>query len=133
MLISQPESQIALRGSNITLTCEAASSEAVMTAVWKRNNILLPSSLVTNKESVGGNNNKEAETEADDNDETDVKVEGEVEEEEGETTEATTMVRLVTTLHISEVTDEDSGLYQCIISNNLGTTYSNKANIAVHG
>ena len=35
-------------------------------------------------------------------------------------------------LHIIDAQDEDEGRYQCIVSNPLGTTYSDKARIAVH-
>ena len=38
VLVQQPVTQIALKGSNLTLVCEAASSQAAMTPVWKRDN-----------------------------------------------------------------------------------------------
>lgn len=46
---------------------------------------------------------------------------------EGDITEYTTILKL------PNIQDQDEGLYQCIISNHFGSTYSQKAQITVHG
>lgn len=40
---------------------------------------------------------------------------------------------LTSFLNIHNIQDEDEGRYQCVISNNFGSVYSNKARITVHG
>ncbi|ELU11894.1 hypothetical protein CAPTEDRAFT_221265 [Capitella teleta] len=41
-----------------------------------------------------------------------------------------TQVRSI--LHLLDVQDEDTGVYQCIVSNTLGSAYSSKASVTVH-
>jgi len=43
------------------------------------------------------------------------------------------VVMFTSRLHIEHVEDEDSGDYQCVISNTLGASYSQHAHISVHG
>ena len=43
------------------------------------------------------------------------------------------LTQLHSILHLRGVTDADAGLYQCVVSNTLGSAYSTKADITVHG
>ena len=36
-------------------------------------------------------------------------------------------------LVLQNITDYDSGRYQCVVSNDFGSTYSSRAKITVHG
>lgn len=36
-------------------------------------------------------------------------------------------------LLLQNITDEDAGRYQCVVSNDFGSTYSSRAKITVHG
>ncbi len=42
-------------------------------------------------------------------------------------------VEMTSELHLTSLQDSDAGLYQCLVSNRLGTAYSAKANITVNG
>ena len=45
----------------------------------------------------------------------------------------TEMVEWISHLHISDIADADDGDYQCVVSNDLGETFSDLAKVAVHG
>ncbi len=36
-------------------------------------------------------------------------------------------------LLLQNISDEDAGRYQCVVSNDFGSTYSSRAKITVHG
>ena len=42
------------------------------------------------------------------------------------------VTRFTTILHLLNIRDEDSGLYQCVISNQFGASYSKRANVNVY-
>ena len=41
--------------------------------------------------------------------------------------------QMTSELLLHNISDEDSGRYQCVVSNDFGSTYSSRASIAVHG
>jgi hypothetical protein len=41
--------------------------------------------------------------------------------------------QMTSELLLHNITDEDSGRYQCIVSNDFGSAYSSRAAITVHG
>lgn len=43
------------------------------------------------------------------------------------------MSYMTSELLLQNITDEDAGRYQCIVSNDFGSTYSSRAKITVHG
>ncbi|RWS04160.1 leucine-rich repeats and immunoglobulin-like domains protein 3 [Dinothrombium tinctorium] len=93
----EPLTQIALKGSNTTLTCKASSSSP-MHFEWRKNNVLLEGKSIntfahTWNESV---------------------------------------LEYTSVLHLIDTQYEDEGKYQCIISNQYGTAYSQKARITVN-
>ena len=105
-ILVEPETQIALRGRDLTLYCRAAStSPATMSFVWKKDGSVLEyaecdsdNSCIKNvKHSFGGKG-----------------------------MEITSELRLKNLTHI------DIGAYQCIVDNVYGATYSTKANITVY-
>ena len=106
-ILAQPETQVTLHGSNLTLTCRAAStSPADMTFQWK-----VDSDLVDADDSPGC-------------------VERCIRyfphSYDGKGREITTE------LHLTNLTYSDAGRYQCIVSNKFGVTYSERADITVY-
>ncbi|XP_063303030.1 leucine-rich repeats and immunoglobulin-like domains protein 3 [Pelobates fuscus] len=100
-IIAQPETQSALKGSNVSFICSAASSsDSPLTFAWKRDNEPL--------------NNAEIENYA------------HVRNEGQEVMEYTTILRL------QNVEFNSEGKYQCVVSNDFGTTYSVKAKLTVN-
>uniref|UniRef100_A0A3Q2ZJP1 Leucine-rich repeats and immunoglobulin-like domains 3 n=1 Tax=Kryptolebias marmoratus TaxID=37003 RepID=A0A3Q2ZJP1_KRYMA len=102
----QPETQSALRGSNVTFVCSAASSsDSPMTFAWKKDNEVLNDAEIHNQAHL--------------------RVQGGA-GSEAEVTEYTT------TLHLRNVDFSSEGKYQCVISNHFGSSYSTKARLTVH-
>lgn len=102
----QPETQSALKGTNVTFICSAASSsDSPMTFAWKKDNEVLNEAEIHNQAhlrvqaGVGG---------------------------ETEVTEYTT------TLQLRDVEFSSEGKYQCVISNHFGSSYSTKARLTVN-
>ncbi|RWS27852.1 leucine-rich repeats and immunoglobulin-like domains protein 3 [Leptotrombidium deliense] len=102
-VIEDPKTQIALKGSNTSLVCKAASSSSQMTFEWRKDNI-----VVDEKESKNS-----IETFA-------------------HTTSNETVTEYTSYLHLIDTRNEDEGKYQCVISNQFGTAYSLKATITVN-
>ena len=99
IIISEPKSQIALKGDNLTLECTAASSSnSPMSFQWKKDNMVLTDADVTNYATTS----------------------------DGEVMKFTTM------LHLEDIQDINEARYQCVITNNFGSAYSQKAKITVH-
>lgn len=99
-ITEEPETKIALREENVTLTCRAESTAASpMSAVWKKDNVVYKGNqVVTFARSPDGRTSY-----------------------------------LTSELLLQNITDDDAGRYQCIVSNDFGSTYSSRAKITVHG
>lgn len=104
----QPETQSALKGSNVTFICSAASSsDSPMTFAWKKDNEVLNEAEIHNQAHLriqagaGG----------------------------GGDTEVT---EYTTTLQLHSVDFSSEGKYQCVISNHFGSSYSTKARLTVN-
>ncbi|XP_041833581.1 leucine-rich repeats and immunoglobulin-like domains protein 3 [Melanotaenia boesemani] len=102
----QPETQSALKGSNVTFVCSAASSsDSPMTFDWKKDNEVLNDAEIHNqallrvKEGAGGE---------------------------------TGVTEYTTTLRLRNVEFSSEGRYQCVISNHFGSSYSTKARLTVN-
>jgi Leucine-rich repeat (LRR) protein len=105
-ILVEPETQIALRGRDLTLYCRAAStSPATMTFVWKKDGSVLEYAACDNDNSC---------------------IKNEKHSFDGKGMEITSELRLKNLTHI------DIGAYQCIVDNIYGATYSTKANITVY-
>ncbi|XP_064175593.1 leucine-rich repeats and immunoglobulin-like domains protein 3 [Anguilla rostrata] len=101
----QPETQSALRGSNVTFVCSAASSsDSPMTFAWKKDNEALALG-----EGAG-----------------EVRNQAHLRALAGDVTEYTT------TLRLRRVDFASEGRYQCVISNHFGSSYSGKAKLTVN-
>lgn len=103
----QPETMVTVLGSDVRLTCTAASSSSSpMTFAWRKDQELLRPAETENfahvraSDSVGG--------------------------QSGGVMEYTTI------LHLRRVTFAHEGRYQCIITNHFGSTYSVKARLIVN-
>ncbi|KAK1789528.1 hypothetical protein P4O66_015446 [Electrophorus voltai] len=100
----QPETQSAIKGTNVSFVCSAASSsDSPMTFAWKKDNEVLSDAEIHNQahvRSTGG--------------------------------EASQVTEYTTTLHLRYVESSSEGRYQCVISNHFGSTYSAKAKLTVH-
>uniref|UniRef100_A0A4W6D3K8 Leucine-rich repeats and immunoglobulin-like domains 3 n=1 Tax=Lates calcarifer TaxID=8187 RepID=A0A4W6D3K8_LATCA len=102
----QPETQSALKGSNVTFVCSAASSsDSPMTFAWKKDNEVLNDAEIHNQAHL--------------------RVQGGV----GGETEVT---EYTTTLQLRKVEFSSEGKYQCVISNHFGSSYSTKARLTVN-
>lgn len=104
--ISQsPEDQIVLHGEDVSLACVAqAGTEGDQPKfMWRKNNQLVVDFQLETLESVIGGDG-----------------------------EGGTRHNVTSLLHMHNVTDEDSGEYQCVVRNHYGATYSERANIQVH-
>lgn len=104
----QPETRSALRGSNVTFVCSAASSsDSPMTFAWKKDNEVLDDADIHNQAhprvQAGGGG--------------------------GGDTEVT---EYTTTLQLLAVDFSSEGRYQCVISNHFGSSYSTKARLTVN-
>ena len=105
-ILVEPESQIALRGKDLTLYCRAAStSPAQMNFVWKKDG-----SVVEEEECPAPRSC----------------VENIAHSFDGKGMEVTSELRLTNLTHL------DIGSYQCIVDNLYGATYSVKAQLAVY-
>uniref|UniRef100_A0AAR2JVJ3 Ig-like domain-containing protein n=1 Tax=Pygocentrus nattereri TaxID=42514 RepID=A0AAR2JVJ3_PYGNA len=100
----QPETQSAIKGTNVTFVCSAASSsDSPMTFAWKKDNEILNDAEIHNQahlRSQGG--------------------------------EVSQVTEYTTTLQLRHVESSSEGKYQCVISNHFGSTYSAKAKLTVH-
>ncbi|KAM4711658.1 leucine-rich repeats and immunoglobulin-like domains protein 3 isoform 1-T1 [Anableps anableps] len=102
----QPETQSALKGTNVTFVCSAASSsDSPMTFAWKKDNEVLNDAEIHNQAHI--------------------RVQGDS-GSEMEVTEYTT------TLQLQNVEFSNEGKYQCVISNHFGSSYSTKARLTVN-
>ncbi|KAM9328840.1 leucine-rich repeats and immunoglobulin-like domains protein 3 [Pholidichthys leucotaenia] len=102
----QPETQSALKGSNVTFVCSAASSsDSPMTFAWKKDNELLNNADIQNQAHLRVQGGAGGETE---------------------------VTEYTTTLQLHEVEFSSEGKYQCVISNHFGSSYSTKARLTVN-
>ncbi|XP_074833450.1 leucine-rich repeats and immunoglobulin-like domains protein 2 isoform X2 [Carettochelys insculpta] len=96
-----PESTIALKGMNVTLTCTAvSSSDSPMSTVWRKDNEVLYDAEIENF--------------------------ARYQQQDAEVLEYTTV------LNLFNVNFTDEGKYQCIVTNQFGSNYSNKAKLTVN-
>lgn len=98
-ITDEPQTKVALKGENVTLTCKAASTAtSPMSCVWKKDNLVYKGSqVVTLARSPDGRTS-----------------------------------HMTSELVLQNITDYDSGRYQCVVSNDFGSTYSSRAKITVH-
>ncbi|KAJ4921776.1 hypothetical protein JOQ06_025944 [Pogonophryne albipinna] len=102
----QPETQSALRGSNVTFICSAASSsDSPMTFSWKKDNEVLDDAEIHNQAHLRVQGGMVGETE---------------------------VTEYTTTLQLRDVEFSSEGKYQCVISNHFGSSYSTKARLTVN-
>eukprot|EP00092_Neocalanus_flemingeri_P010605 GFUD01011424.1.p1 GENE.GFUD01011424.1~~GFUD01011424.1.p1 ORF type:complete len:1305 (-),score=340.61 GFUD01011424.1:343-4257(-) len=105
-ILVEPETQIALRGKDLTLFCRAAStSPAPMNFVWKKDGSVLEFARCDNDNSC---------------------IKNVAHSFDGKGMEITSELRLKNLTHV------DIGSYQCIVDNIYGATYSTKADITVY-
>lgn len=105
-IISQfPKDFIALRGDNVTLACVAqASTEGDQPRFfWRKDNELLVNFDIETRVSVIGGDGKGG-----------------------------AIHNVTSLLKLPNVTDEDSGSYQCVVRNHFGASYSRRAKVQVH-
>ncbi|KAL7408077.1 hypothetical protein ABVT39_017754 [Epinephelus coioides] len=108
----QPETSVTVLGSDVRLTCTAASSSSSpMTFAWRKDQELLRHAETENYAHVRADN-------------------------QGTTPEAPGagggVMEYTTILHLRHVTFAHEGRYQCIITNHFGSTYSSKARLIVN-
>lgn len=109
----QPETTVTVLGSDVRLTCTAASSSSSpMTFAWRKDQELLRQAETENYAHVRAHHQGTS---------SDVPGAG------GGVMEYTTI------LHLRHVTFAHEGRYQCIITNHFGSTYSSKARLSVNG
>ncbi|KAM9824440.1 leucine-rich repeats and immunoglobulin-like domains protein 3 [Neosynchiropus ocellatus] len=102
----QPETQSALKGSNVTFVCSAASSsDSPMTFAWKKDNEVLNDAEIHNQAHLRVQGGAAGETE---------------------------VTEYTTTLQLRGVQFTSEGKYQCVISNHFGSSYSTKARLTVN-
>ncbi|XP_059360653.1 leucine-rich repeats and immunoglobulin-like domains protein 3 isoform X1 [Carassius carassius] len=100
----QPETQSAIKDTNVTFVCSAASSsDSPMTFAWKKDNEILNDAEIHNQAHLRS--------------------------PAGEVSEVT---EYTTTLQLRHVEFTSEGRYQCVISNHFGSSYSTKAKLTVH-
>lgn len=109
----QPETTVTVLGSNVRLTCTAASSSSSpMTFAWRKDQELLGNAETENYAHVRAHHH-------------------------GTTSDAMAagggVMEYTTILHLRHVTFAHEGRYQCIITNHFGSTYSSKARLIVNG
>ncbi|XP_043978661.1 leucine-rich repeats and immunoglobulin-like domains protein 1 isoform X2 [Gambusia affinis] len=103
----QPENTVTVLGSDVRLTCTAASSSSSpMTFAWRKDQELLRHGEMENFAHV--------------------RTQGDARAVAGSVMEYTTI------LHLRHATFADEGRYQCIITNHFGSTYSSKAQVVVN-
>ncbi|KAG8235636.1 hypothetical protein J437_LFUL015669 [Ladona fulva] len=97
-ITEEPGTQLALKGDNVSLKCEASSSSTLpMSIQWRKDNLDLISPIVNHFVRINN----------------------------GETREEISELKLLNISH------NEAGKYQCIVSNQFGTTYSTKSKISV--
>ncbi|KAL7371033.1 hypothetical protein ABVT39_016921 [Epinephelus coioides] len=102
----QPETQSALKGTNVTFVCSAASSsDSPMTFAWKKDNEVLNDAEIHNQAHLRVQGGTGGETE---------------------------VTEYTTTLQLRNVEFSSEGKYQCVISNHFGSSYSTKARLTVN-
>ncbi|XP_056158051.1 leucine-rich repeats and immunoglobulin-like domains protein 3, partial [Lampris incognitus] len=102
----QPETQSAIKGTNVTFICTAASSsDSPMTFAWKKDNEVLNDAEVHNQAHLRAPGGTGGETE---------------------------VTEYTTTLQLRDVEFSSEGRYQCVISNHFGSSYSTKAKLTVN-
>uniref|UniRef100_A0A3P8TLW8 Leucine-rich repeats and immunoglobulin-like domains 3 n=1 Tax=Amphiprion percula TaxID=161767 RepID=A0A3P8TLW8_AMPPE len=102
----QPETQTALKGTNVTFVCSAASSsDSPMTFAWKKDNEVLNDAEIHNQAHLRVQGGTGGETE---------------------------VTEYTTTLQLQNVEFSSEGKYQCVISNHFGSSYSTKARLTVN-
>ncbi|XP_062850761.1 leucine-rich repeats and immunoglobulin-like domains protein 3 [Trichomycterus rosablanca] len=100
----QPETQSAIKGTNVTFVCSAASSsDSPMTFAWKKDNEVLNNADIHNQAHL-----------------------------RSQAGDASQVTEYTTTLQLHYVESSSEGKYQCVISNHFGSTYSAKAKLTVH-
>lgn len=100
---------MAVLGSDVRLTCSAASSSSSpITFAWRKDQEPLRHAETENSAQVRGGGSPPGSP-------------------DGGVVEHTTV------LHLRRVTFAQEGRYQCIITNHFGSTYSNKARLVVNG
>uniref|UniRef100_A0A673Z6E5 Leucine-rich repeats and immunoglobulin-like domains 3 n=1 Tax=Salmo trutta TaxID=8032 RepID=A0A673Z6E5_SALTR len=103
----QPETQSAIKSTNVTFVCSAASSsDSPMTFAWKKDNEVLNDAEIYNQAHLraqGGGQGRETE-----------------------------VTEYTTTLQLRSVEFTSEGKYQCVISNHFGSSYSTKAKLTVN-
>ncbi|CAN9512542.1 unnamed protein product [Ophioblennius macclurei] len=111
----QPETTVTVLGSDVRLTCTAASSSSSpMTFAWRKDQELLRQAEMENYAHVRAHHHQ------------------------GVTSDAPTagggggVMEYTTILHLRHVTFAHEGRYQCIITNHFGSTYSGKARVIVN-
>uniref|UniRef100_H3D0N2 Leucine rich repeats and immunoglobulin like domains 1 n=1 Tax=Tetraodon nigroviridis TaxID=99883 RepID=H3D0N2_TETNG len=111
-IIAQPETTVVVLGSDVRLTCKAASSSSSpMTFAWRKDQEPLRDAETENFAHVRGRRPGAPEAPGTGG---------------GDVTEHTTI------LHLRHVTFAHEGRYQCIITNHFGSTYSSKARLIVN-
>ncbi|XP_077386151.1 leucine-rich repeats and immunoglobulin-like domains protein 1 [Festucalex cinctus] len=110
----QPETTVAVLGSNVRLTCTAASSSSSpVTFTWRKDQELLRHAETENYAHVRAHH-------------------------QDTTSDRTAggggggVMEYTTILHLRHVTFAHEGRYQCIITNHFGSTYSSKARLIVN-
>ncbi|KAK4311617.1 hypothetical protein Pmani_016904 [Petrolisthes manimaculis] len=100
-----PKDQIVLHGTNVTLACVAQAGQAgdQPKFMWRKNNQLLVDFKMETLVSVIGGDG-----------------------------EGGAMHNVTSLLHLQNVTEADSGEFQCVVRNHFGASYSERANIQVH-
>lgn len=106
----QPETTVTVLGSDVRLTCTAASSSSSpMTFAWRKDQELLRHAETENYAHVRAHHH------------------GSVSEAPG-----AGVMEYTTILHLRHVTFAHEGRYQCIITNHFGSSYSSKARLTVN-
>ena len=114
-IIQQPETQITLKGSSLSLFCRAAStSPEEMSFSWKMDST---ADSLDFGSCSGGRDRREPAKGC---------VSNRAHSFDGKGREVTSELRL------KNMTYDDAGKYQCVVSNRFGTTYSERANITVY-
>lgn len=101
-ILSHPKTRVALKNDNITLTCQAVSTEDSGTVfIWKRDNVMLTEGVDSTKEM-------------------------------GNLSDGRRIYNFTSHLHLRNIQERDVGNFQCIITNKFGSAYTHKANITIH-
>lgn len=110
-ILEQPKTQSTLKGENLTLFCRAASTSPVeMEFEWKDDSAVIEYPIEENcGRDVVGNRC----------------IRNEKHSFDGKGKEITS------SLHLFNLTYDDAGRYQCVVTNKYGATYSDKADITV--